>query len=85
MNSGSRQRCFGQKTAYRIDSALYFALLISSVDSSTMPTLSILQRSLIAIVLLILALVFSIPWGLYYLGLKDIDGKARLTGTHDLR
>jgi predicted RND superfamily exporter protein len=39
-----------------------------------MPTFSILQRSLIAIVLLIIALVFSIPWGLYYLGLKDIDG-----------
>lgn len=43
-----------------------------------MPTLSILQRSLIAIVLFILALVFSIPWGLYYLGLKDIDGKPDL-------
>lgn len=44
----------------------------------TMPTLSTMQRSLIAIVLLIIALVFSIPWGLYYLGLKDVGGRPDL-------
>jgi len=43
-----------------------------------MPKLSFLQRSLIALVLFLLAMYFAVPWSLYYLGLQDIKGRPEL-------